>query len=359
MSAVYQLLIAGEYPVEGVKGCFLSSGGSVISGAMKISGVTITDGGAAYVGRVYNRGILSDATIEATSASAAQVYISCGGIMSGGSVGPYAYVSVDGGVLSNTKIVGVPGSAANVRAFNGGVINGVEIGSGVATFVFGNAEISDVRFVGSTNIYVFSGGVANGINVNRTATLNVRQGGESYDTILTNGGTERVTFADTVAYDNHPHPVASQTRVYSGGTQIVVSGGSGYGTTVNSGGYLTVSEGGTANSTTINKEGEMYVYSGGVANNTVTNAIYMFLMGGVANSTTVLDQGLLGVISGGTANYTTVNGTLEIQSGGTANYVTVLPGRYLTVYSGGTALAVTSNAGAQIEVKDGGIIEYA
>ncbi len=109
------------------------------------------------------------------------------------------------------------------------------------------------------------------------------------------------------------------------------------GTIINSGGTMLVLSGGTAASTAVKSYGHMNVKSGGTA-----------------ISTTVDSQGAVQVF--GTARSANVIGHMFVFSGGTAVSITVNSRAWLMVSGGGTALNVTSETGAIIQVGSGGSI---
>lgn len=293
------------YPAAGIRGVFLVSGGSVVSKAMTMSGVTVGSGQNQYV---YSRGIalrsivssggflrLSSATasaVEATVESGGTAYVVPGAVL--------ASATLRGGVVNNSG--SAPAFSATAGTFN----------------VFSGADVPNMTLEGTVSCYLRESGIViNDPFISGMAKFFTASG------CVVSGGS--------AVGNNAPSGVILYT--YGG---AVVSD-----FTVTDVAQLRVSSGGSAVHPVVGSRGQLIVYGGGTAVNASADA------GGI-------DVNADGVLSG------SLLGSDALQKvWGSAVGVTVESGASLYVYSGGTALAVTSNAGAVVSVYAGGSIEYA
>ena len=153
---------------------------------------------------------------------------------------------------------------------------------------------------------------------------------------------------------------ASNATVYDGGWMVALTKGFANSTTVSSGGLFAVRSGGTANFTVVNSSGRFYASSGGTGNSTTINAGGSFIVWseGTGNLATVNSGGWMCVISGGYANSTTVSygGQLAVRNLGSMDSTIVRAGGEFSVSSGGTANGAVVYSGGTLNVSSDGII---
>ncbi|MBQ6352843.1 MAG: AIDA repeat-containing protein, partial [Lentisphaeria bacterium] len=168
---------------------------------------------------------------------------------------------------------------------------------------------------------IYDGDYAFNTTVRNSATLRVRAGGR----------VEQTTVYASTTVSNAG--VADSTFL-SGGTMLLLSGGTANGISVLRNAKLTVSSGGSATGVLV---------SSGCLNAVVT---------GGDSSTLILGSNEAGsfYLSGGVASNFYINslGRLNVSSGGTALDTVVRFGGYLAVQQGGSASGVTQSAGGQV-----------
>ena len=141
--------------------------------------------------------------------------------------------------------------------------------------------------------------------------------------------------------------IDSDDIIVSGGSMVVLSGGTAIGTADHSGGFLTLESGGVASGASVAAGGSEIVSAGGTdfAAQIVggTQDVY-----GYAGGATVV-RGSQVVSAGGTAANTTVSsgGTLTILSGGLADPATLYSGASETIGSGSTDFGARISGGVQ------------
>lgn len=190
-----------------------------------------------------------------------------------------------------------------------------------------------------------------------------------------------MTASNIITSANSPFPISSGVTsnfdlISSGGTEVVLSGGTVRKTDVEGGGVLVIEDGGSGDSATLigisgsgfgNFATEIVSQGGSVTNTAVSSGgILVVSSGGLAASTTVASTGfgvsagglvLSGANGGGTASATLVtdNGQEAVFSGGTEITGTVTSGGTLFVFSGGTDSGTTIGSGATMVLFGGAV----
>ncbi|WIF57214.1 autotransporter outer membrane beta-barrel domain-containing protein [Atlantibacter hermannii] len=268
---------------------------------------------------------------------------------------PVLATSYDSEILENRNLTLNFGDyASNTTINNGGelIVNTygksqlTRINSGGKESIFdgGNSTYSEVHDGGEQYISGSHSNVVSGVIYSGGKQV-IQSGGETYHNHVT-GGRQDVSggLADYSIIDN-------------GGTQHVLSGGSANYTTINSGGQQIISSGGSAAGTHINDAGVQNVLTGGRADFTVINTggQQNISVGARVDATTINDAGVQNVLSGGSAIYTTINsgGQQIISSHGSANLSTLNDGGVQTVLRDGNAENTTINSGGTLKVDAG------
>ena len=151
---------------------------------------------------------------------------------------------------------------------------------------------------------------------------------------------------------------ASNTTVSSGGTEIVLSGGTDIGATIVASGTVTVSSGGTFELTsgttglpTLLAGATLEVGSGAVFSGDGQQRCQVkVLSGGTDSGITVSSGGTEIVFAGGTASATVIDGSEIVLSGGVASGTIVSSGGTEIVSAGGTASETTVSSGGTLDV---------
>lgn len=357
MSGRRSLMIANggtqERPIEGQTGVWLYSSGVVISSGWRMtvsSGVrwtsqAVCSGGVAttYMGsnnnapgyalRVRSGGIVSSSTQDCHNAYGITVQAS----------GLAIDTVVSNGIF---QVNGYPVAGSAINTIQYGGIGFVANYGYVSGYVLSGGNFSAFAGGGKKELYDFVeyGGVCS-LGTNCSAFSPVLHGGTMH---VINGGR---VFSTSV--------LGGEVRVSSGGRvwdMAIISSGS-----------ATVSPGAEIYGLTMSGVGantaKLYVSGGGVVTSaSVTFGGYLVPRNaGIVSGVTVNSGGLLYPVFGGSAVDVVIERGGHASagvSGGWMSGVTVESGGYLTVSSGGTALAVTSRAGANVQVIDGGYIEY-
>ncbi len=279
--------------------------------------------------------------------------ISSGGSQSGLVVAAGTELDVlSGGVSTSASIAGR-------EVLSGGVDSGGSVQAGGSQVVSAGGAATAALVNAGGNQTVGSGGLASGTQVGGSET--VLAGGTSSNTVLQAGlggfgaATETVTGR------------AVSTTVSSGGTLIVLGGGTASASTVSAHGMEMVSAGGTALLGTVTASGSLQVLTGG----TVTSTLILggeLLMGGIDSAGVVSGTQLVGpgglavgetvaagggevVGAGGRVSASVVQGTVAL-SGGSAAGLTIASGGSLTV-SGGSASGTMVAGGGTVVVSSG------
>ncbi|MBQ7607190.1 MAG: AIDA repeat-containing protein [Desulfovibrionaceae bacterium] len=170
--------------------------------------------------------------------------------------------------------------------------------------------------------------------------MTVYSGGRTSNTRIASGGKQSVAGQDSAA------------TLFSGGSQIVTSGGVARGATVKTGGKQYISLGGVAVDTNV-KSGGLQIVRSGRASGAMLYGSQNVSKGGVATSAAIFSGGRQYVHSGGKAVGTVVSkgGNQSILTGGLASATTLYGGQTL-ISSGGRACDVTVRGGKLI-AKDG------
>jgi autotransporter passenger strand-loop-strand repeat protein len=186
---------------------------------------------------------------------------------------------------------------------------------------FYNAEVTS----GNT-LNVSSGGAASGTVVFQSGTMNVLAGGSGSGPIVSGGGVEIISGGGTdfgARISGGRQTVfgyASGGMVFSGGTQVVGSGGTASSTVVSSGGTLELLGGYTASGFVVRSGGIVEIGSGATLTgySFSSGVIVEVLSKGTASNTTISSGGTLAVLSGGLADPTTISsgGTEAVSAGG-------------------------------------------
>ena len=355
-----------ETPIDGQTGVWIKSAGVTINSAMKMTGVTVSNGQTQYI---YDRGVASQysvlgGTVYMSGGTAVDVYVEA-----------FGYFHVSSGAL---LVGGTGGSGCRIRVSSGGVASLTSMMSnGAGMTVYPGGSVYQHTGDGSVYGYLFSALVPN------AKRLVIIGGGTASDVLVSNG--QLYISSGGVVYDT----------TIRGGTVVAFSDGVALNVTI-SGGSLTASSGGTATGVTASG-GRFYASSGGVTvgGSVMSGGSGQALSGGTVSGMTVFASGRVDALAGGSVLAPVVSGGLvymytggfvsggtihagTIQGGGSAwditvsstgklnllanasgSGLTILSGGSLIVASGASALAVTSNAGAKITVSDGGYIEYA
>ncbi|SED77800.1 autotransporter passenger strand-loop-strand repeat-containing protein [Rhizobiales bacterium GAS188] len=275
----------------------------------------------------------------------------------------------------------------------GGETSGVTVEAGGSLVIYTGLDVSALINSGGQE-RVRSGGIANGAQITNGGYQEVLFGGSATSATISSGGLQQVfgTASDTIVNSGGQQQVGVagneitiSTIVNSGGSEIVLSGGtassttlkggeqdiygSAIGTDVNSGGFIAVFSGGTASSTTVNSGG-LYNFSGYAHKTTVNSGGFEIdYSGAIADSTIVNSGGIEYVLSGATATSTTVNsgGLLGLQGGALASGWTISSGGILGIKDGynlsnyqvsDTVLEVRSGGIASGTTIDSGGVEY-
>ncbi|QOZ34391.1 AIDA repeat-containing protein [Bradyrhizobium sp. CCBAU 53421] len=365
----------------------LDGGFQEIFGGTAIN-TTIENGGYQYVTNDYNNNpgaygsaVASNTTVTGSgseqivgflgAATAVNTVIN-GGIQY---VGYAAFGSAGIGVTSNTTITsgGIQYIAPYGYVETGTAVSTTVTGSGSIQYVgsgqyCGSATAISTTLIAGGEQIVWGGGVYSPIASNTVissgGTEIVSSGGIARTTVISAGGTEVVMAGGT----------ASATVISSGGTEVVSSGGTASGITVDSGGTLILIAGANVTNVTSNggtvviesapvtvSSGSSYTVSSGQTDtgDTVLNGGSMFVAsGGTAVSTTVSSGGLLTISKGGNDTGTTVSsGGTEAVAGSDTNAV-VASGATMFVSSGGAASG-TLVSGGTLDVLAGGFATVA
>jgi len=212
---------------------------------------------------------------------------------------------------------------------------GVWIKSG-ATVISSGMKMTGATVSAGQDQYIYSAGLASACMIASGGVQHVSSGGMASDCTLAG---EFFALQGAMVRD---------MAIISSGSATVSSGAEIYGLTMS----------GVAANTA-----KLYVSGGGVVTSaSVTFGGYLVPRNaGIVSGVTVNSGGLLYPVFGGSAVDVVIERGGHASagiSGGWISGVTVNSGGYLTVSSGGTALAVTSSAGANVQVVDGGYIEY-
>ena len=289
----------GSIALYGASGSVLSA---INRGEIKIDSASfVSRCVAAGGGVINNKGQIVDAIISSGGsmsvvgsrymASATNVFISRGGVVSAGSSSYLSNVYCTG-----TLNLGYGAGAGSVYVYGGG-----------------NLEIAEN--VDARRVTVKSGGALNGFT---------RLSEEYYDSCSFNGLYHENTYVSsgvtTILSNTHS---AFNTQIRGGGVMVVNGGGMANYTRVAAGGAVIVGYGGTASSTQMNGNTtaftSMTVSSGGVAAGVTLSGARMTVHGQASN-VTVGSAGAVFVSSGGRAENIAVDtlGHLTINKGGTA-----------------------------------------
>jgi autotransporter passenger strand-loop-strand repeat protein len=218
---------------------------------------------------------------------------------------------------------------------------------------FNGAFLHQINFLPGAILEIGSGNIANGLIVDNGLTVEVASGGTASGAAIGSGGTERVRSgaldsAATITSDGvafiSSGGVASADVVSSGGILAVSSGGTAVSATIGDGGLEGVLVGAHDSATRIVSGGTMFVYSGGIASAAVISGGTMEL--------------LVGGSAGGAITFAGAAGTLQINDiTMPANTISgFLPGDtfYLSGIpfdSGGSADLLTGNV---LQITEGG-----
>ena len=318
------------------------------------------------------------------------MYISSGGSATLTTVNSRGYMSVEGSATLTTM-----NSGGGMWVNSGGSVTAttVNLGGDMRVSSGGNATSTTVDLGGSMT--VFTSGSATATTVNAAGSMWVRSGSVTATKVKTYGIINGFLVQEDNYYTSGIHvsnakvidaylyagQTATSTRVSSGGTMRVNSGGSATSTTVHSGGTMHVNSGGCTTSTTVYSG---TVYCGGSVTSTTLTYGKMWVNGGSATSTTLKPGGHMTVYSGGSTTVTTVShgGSMMVASGGYATATTVNfsgtvngfivledqyydsgiqisnasvnNGAYAYLYERQTAKSTTVNAGGDMMVSSGG-----
>ena len=341
----------------------VSSGGFASGTVVSNLGViNVSSGGVASSTSVLNGGsatVFTGGNASGTTlANGGAETVSSGGTETGGVVNSGGRLTlVSGGVLSNETlnsganlfannfVVSGAGNSLTVEAITAPtVVNWSGTGALLATNVNGTTVSAGAAMT------VSAGGVTN--NTTLTSATETVLGGADFNVIVGAGGSQVVTGTG----------ITSMGSVSSGGTQILMSGGTagsvaGNGMTVNASGSQVVSAGGTAWITNLNSGGTQVVSSGGLAISArvLGGASEVVSASGLTSSSIVSAGGTETLLSGGVASKSQVAGSLLVSLGGIDSTATVNSGGTETVSSGGSATGTIVQSGGVQFVQSGGV----
>ena len=236
--------------------------------------------------------VLAGGTLLAVS-DLGYLNISAGGLVSGGSAGAGAAVTVFNGGVASAALVS--GSNADLTVSSGGSADGVTVSAGGV-------------------VTLLNQGVANGTTLLAGGTEQILSGGQSLNDVVS-GGSLKVLAGGTALGPT----VTAGGSASVGGTKAVISG-----ELVTRSGMLTVAAAGTASFATIDQGGTMTVLSGGTASFATLNG-----------------AGTLAVASGasltGYVDFAATSGRLDIAG-------TAMPGLTLSGFAVGDVLDLTGVA---------------
>lgn len=247
---------------------------------------------------------------------------------------PSVYVS-SGGTLTDSLL-----NNTIVHGSAGGVVQNNLYGYSYEEIQSGGFASGDVRG-GGGDYRVMSGGTVASLTVNDVTNFWVDSGGTSYDTTLNSGSTEIVRGA------------ASGTKVNSGATQLVSSGGgNAVNTNIGSGGSLVVLAGGSTSGAIVSS-GATAVNQATAFQSGNTNAVVAR-----TQNTTILSGGVQWV--GRNAAYSpTYYGGVEVSGHNSGGILHVEAGGTTiseTIDAGGTAIVNNSGTMSGSLVSNGGVI---
>ena len=398
MSEFFDMMVANAArvvePVSGQTGVWIYNSKTLVSSAMKMSGVVVS--GKSNSITVLSRGRAFDTLVR----NSAAMRISAGGYVESTTVMNSTTVSNAGSALSTflsggTMLLSNGAVADTVSVLHrarltvavGAVATGLYVSSGnVNATVKSGDETTLVTGVNEKGGFFLSGGVASNFLLNSLGQLTVSSGGTALDATIRFGGALTVVSGGTAvatsvesgmliissggtALDIDWNPqwgyvhtwastfftfVSNYDGVYYGPTEhrssaMILSGAS-----VGKGGDILVFSGGTA----LDCIGIMNVFSGGYAENCSVDNVY----GGLCVSRTIGAQSLLTVYSGGTASNIINNASytqswgLLVLSGGSVDALFASDGRSY-ICSGGTATGITEIGGA-VEYEEGAVLAF-
>ena len=308
--------------------------------------------------------VLAGGTLLAVS-DLGYLNISAGGLVSGGSAGAGAAVTVFNGGVASAALVS--GSNANLTVSSGGSADGVVVSGGGVVSLLNQGVANGTTLLASGTEQILSGGQSLG-DVVSGGSLKVLAGGTALGPMVTAGGSASV--GGTKA-------VISGALVRQSGALTVSAAGSASFATIDQGGTMTVLSGGTASFTTLNGAGTLAVASGASLTGYVDFAaasgridIAGTAMPGITLSGFAVEDvlDLTGVLFAG-GNTASISGghTLVVSAGGTTYDLILDPtstytgdGFTLTSdnapFAGGTEIAITPPcylAGTAIATEDG------
>jgi autotransporter passenger strand-loop-strand repeat protein len=266
---------------------------------------------------------------------------------------------------AGTVTISVTGTGSST--VYGNITGAVSVSGGETLNVSGNLNGS--ASIGGNSILQL-GGSASGILVNKTATLEIENGGISNNTVVHSGGLEIVSSGgtDLGASDG------GNLQVYSGGMAsgaevtngaLLFVGLSGFGpggvvseTTIDSGGFEFVHSGGTDFGASV--DGTLQVFAGALASGAEINSSGLLLVGvpsfgagGVVSGTLIDSSGFEFINSGGTDFGAHIIGTLRVLSHGTVSGADVSDAGLL-LGAGGLVSSATIESGGLEIINSGG-----
>jgi autotransporter passenger strand-loop-strand repeat protein len=267
-----------------------------------------------------------------------------------------------GGVANNTFVFLdgeqiVSGGVANfttVESFGDQVVEDFGVASNTLIVAHGSGTVIDQGIVVNTVLFgdptglaqefVGSGGEAIGTTVSNFGLQDVTSGGLALNTVVDNGGTELVHGFGSGFFSESDFPT-----IFTGGQELVFSGGFTFGATVNGG--LEVVEGlfsnlppGSAFLTTVEGNGVLIDF-GFVSGTQVLEGTEVVWSAAVSDNETISGPGSFNFVVGSAFGDNIDGGTEFVVSGGFADGTTVNAGGVEVVSSGSTAEATTINLG--------------
>lgn len=336
-------------PEEGVRGVFLSSGNTIVSSAMVISGGTIGNG---YTEHIYKRGKAYDQLVDNGTLRVFQ-----GGLVESTYVKNH-FATVCQGGLAKDMIVGSGSASANIY------VSGALVGCTMV--IKGAVHVRDggtaTNIVGSAGwLQVSEGGVASSVDILQITDVRVF-GGTIYDISLHSSGRLYISsgsvyscVASAIGLHVSSGGYMQDATLYEGGGYIMVNPGARVSNLVLSSGTSAVNFGLVVGG--VQQDSYFLNSSGGIVSSFSGGP--RILASSYGENLTIMSRSTCRVFAGGSMTSATVlsGGILQV-SGGTASEIIIVNGGTIMVSSGASALNITSEAGAKVDSKAGATITY-